>query len=541
MHNLQKLIKTHQKLLLALAVGLILVVGAYLRLYKISEYMTFLGDEGRDVLIVKRMIVDHKFTLLGPTASVGGFFMGPIYYYFMAPFLWLWQLDPTGPAVMVALFGIATIYLVFRVGKDFYDTWVGLIAASLYAVSPLVIAYSRSSWNPNPVPFFAALFILFLWRTVVLNRWKELFWAGIIFGIGLQLHYVFAFLFIVAAVWLLLFGRSVRHIRIYLFGILGFILGYAPFLAFEIRHGFPNTISILRFIFAGKETGFVQSGFFQTIQDVAFRLFGRLVFRLPQPERWTGFPLLQRNLWEIGIIGTLVLTFIIIAVVIFYKRLKKFRIHKWAAAFFDTINNFENRDAALKSSILLLIWFLVTLTLFGFYRKSIYDYYFGILFPLPFICTGLILWKIAQFRFGKILMAAAWAGLLFLNWQGRPFLFPPNNQLQQVKNISAFAFEKAGGQPFNFALITSGNSDHAYRYFFEIWDNPPVVIENVENDPQRKTVTNQLIIICEYYICQPLGHPLWEIAGFGQAEIAGKWDVSFVKVFRLVPITQIKK
>src|SRR3990167_9696667 len=112
----------------------ILLLGAYLRLHHISGYMTYLGDEGRDVLVVARMIVDHKFTLLGPTASVGGFFLGPIYYYFMLPFLWLWNFDPTGPAVMVGLFGIATIFLVYLLGKKMFDEWVGLIAASIYAL-----------------------------------------------------------------------------------------------------------------------------------------------------------------------------------------------------------------------------------------------------------------------------------------------------------------------------------------------------------------------------------------------------------------------
>src|SRR5882672_8128859 len=87
------------KLFTFIALVVILLIGAYLRLYKIPDYMNFLGDEGRDVLVVKHMIVDHKFTLLGPTASVGGFFLGPIYYYFMLPFLWLWHLDPAGPAV----------------------------------------------------------------------------------------------------------------------------------------------------------------------------------------------------------------------------------------------------------------------------------------------------------------------------------------------------------------------------------------------------------------------------------------------------------
>ncbi|EKD67760.1 MAG: hypothetical protein ACD_48C00233G0002, partial [uncultured bacterium] len=85
-----------KKILPFLPILVILVLAAYLRLYRIADYMTFLGDEGRDVLIVKRMIVDHKFTLLGPTASVGGFFMGPIYYYFMLPFLWAWNLNPVG-------------------------------------------------------------------------------------------------------------------------------------------------------------------------------------------------------------------------------------------------------------------------------------------------------------------------------------------------------------------------------------------------------------------------------------------------------------
>src|SRR5690348_281638 len=142
----------------------ILALAAYLRLYKIENYLTFLGDEGRDVLVVKRMIVEHKFTLLGPTASVGGFFLGPIYYYFMLPFLWAWRLNPVGPAIMVALFGIVTIGLLFKVGKDFFNVWVGLIASSLYALSPLVISYSRSSWNPNLVPFFSLLLIYLLWK-----------------------------------------------------------------------------------------------------------------------------------------------------------------------------------------------------------------------------------------------------------------------------------------------------------------------------------------------------------------------------------------
>ena len=40
----------------------------------------------------------------------------------------------------------------------------GLIAAGLYAISPVVIIYSRSSWNPNIMPFFALMVIYSVWK-----------------------------------------------------------------------------------------------------------------------------------------------------------------------------------------------------------------------------------------------------------------------------------------------------------------------------------------------------------------------------------------
>lgn len=90
---------------------LIILTASFLRLYKIGAYMTFLGDEGRDV-IVAREILSGNLTLLGPRASAGDFF-GPIYYYMIAPFLFLMCYDPVGPAIMVALFGIGTVSYIF--------------------------------------------------------------------------------------------------------------------------------------------------------------------------------------------------------------------------------------------------------------------------------------------------------------------------------------------------------------------------------------------------------------------------------------------
>jgi hypothetical protein len=59
---------------------LVLLLSAFLR------YMIFLGDEGRDVLVVKG-ILEGNLTFLGPRASAGDFYLGPIYYYMMVQFL----------------------------------------------------------------------------------------------------------------------------------------------------------------------------------------------------------------------------------------------------------------------------------------------------------------------------------------------------------------------------------------------------------------------------------------------------------------------
>jgi len=505
----------------------ILLLGSYLRLYKIADYMTFLGDEGRDVLVVKRMLVDHKFTLLGPTASVGGFFLGPIYYYFMLPFLWLWRLDPSGPAVMVALFGIATIYLVYRLGKDLCGSLAGLVAASLYTVSPIVIAYSRSSWNPNLVPFFSALLIYLLSKCVSKTQKITSLGIGIALGIGLQLHYLFLFLLVLTLTWIIWKVDKSRVLNCLVWVGFGFILGYSPFLVFELRHNFPNTQSILRFMLAGKETG-VATGFLTSISEIVFRLFGRLVYRLPQQDIWDKISGYQLWLWINGTRLAIILSLSAVAVIALQpvkfvqKRLAKLKVLKFISSF------------PVLSAQLLLLWFVVVIGLFIFYKKGIYDYYLGIIFPLPFLLTGLLWEVLFRQKFLRWLAVGLWLGLLILNWQGRPFRYPPNRQLAQAKMIAGEALDKTGGKPFNFALVTDFNSDHAYRYFFEIWGNPPVTIENFALDPERRSVTNQLIVICEKSDCRPLGHPLWEIAGFGQAEIVGSWDVSFVKIYKLV-------
>lgn len=501
---------------------LILVLAAFLRLYRIQDYMTFLGDEGRDVLVAYNILHGH-LTLLGPTSSVGGFFLGPIYYYFMAPFLLLFNYNPVGPAVMVALFGIATVWLVYIVGKDFFNAKVGLMAALIYAISPLVIVYSRSSWNPNLLPFFSLLTLYCLYKALRKNSLKLFFACGILFGIAMQLHYLSLFLGVVIIIYtfiVLLYKENnfkifAKLLKNYLSIFLGFIVGWSPFIAFEIRHGFPDFKNIINFILFSGKTG-VGGDYFVTVYNVFFRVFGRLVFYFPTPD----FQYIYKP-WLLLTWQTFVLLFAVFACAVILFRFFK--------AYKDKSQDFDKY-------LLLIIWLTVGILFFGFYKKDIYDYYFTFMFPLPFLLVsqGLdFLKKIKFFKTGVVLSLILFMIIVGLNLDGIPFQYEPNRQLNQMQSISKFVNDKTGGRPFNFALITGGNSDHAYRYFFTIWGYTPVTIEDPQHDPKRKTVTSQLFVVCESLPCRPLGNSLWEIAGFGQADIAGHWKVSVVEIYKL--------
>lgn len=489
----------------------ILVLAAFLRLFRISEYMTFLGDEGRDAFIVYD-ILHGKFTLLGPTASVGGFFLGPIYYYFMAPFLWLFHFDPVGPAVMVALFGTATVYLVYRVGREFFNKQAGLIAALLFAISPLVIGYSRSSWNPNLMPFFAILSLYVLNRAVLKNRRRLFILCGVLLGVAIQLHYLATFLGVIVAAFIL-FTRGRKAFADYVFILVGFIVGWSPFLVFELRHGFPNLQSIIRFVLYSEETGF-GGNVFSVLGDVFFRLFARLVTRFPPPEQVSLRASTTVALW--------------------YSATLLLALSSTVTLFYRFVRAIQNKSHEAKNVGLLVAWFSLGILLFGFYQKSIYDYYFGFMFALPFLLVGLLVSDLlSRGSVGRFIGATTLVALIAVNLVGMPFRFLPNRQKEQVRLIADFVLEKTKERPFNFALITGGNSDHGYRYFFRLAGKDPVTIENPGVDPKRSTVTEQLLIVCETP-CAPLGHPLWEVAGFGRAEVLGRWRVSVVEVYKLV-------
>src|SRR3990167_10509215 len=118
-----------------------------LRTYRTADFLGFWYDQGRDALVIWDLWHKGKFFLIGPTTGIEGIFLGPFYYYLIAPFYLLGRGDPVFPAVGLGLITTAAVFLIYRVTADYFNPKTGLLAAFLYGLSYHTVSYHR--WLSN--------------------------------------------------------------------------------------------------------------------------------------------------------------------------------------------------------------------------------------------------------------------------------------------------------------------------------------------------------------------------------------------------------
>jgi 4-amino-4-deoxy-L-arabinose transferase-like glycosyltransferase len=488
---------------------IVLVFGAFLRLYRIGEYMTFLGDEGRDAIIVRRLLLYADPILVGPGTSIGNMYLGPLYYYFMAPWLWLANFSPIGPAIGVAIFGIITIWLMYYVGNLWFGRTAGLIAALLYAVAPTVIVYSRSSWNPNIMPFFALLCMLAIWKVWQEKKYKWMLILAASFAFVMQSHYLGLLLAPVFGIfWVLTFlnARKNRSVSALLkntaWGLLVFLFLMSPLLIFDARHAWRN-VNAMKLFFTERQT------------TVSVKPWNAIPLAWPIFEQINASMLTAKNV----VAGNIVSAILLFPLLLLVRAVRSVKL--------------ENKSR--NGYVLLFVWFGIAVIGLGLYKQQIYDHYFGFVFPIPFLILGGIAQTVinsARIR-GASLVIVGIGLLVVLNLMASPLLFAPNRQLQRSEEVSQKIIDESQGKPFNLAVIAERNYDDAYEYYLRVQDANVVDIDPQMSD---ETITDQLFVVCEMEKekCNPTNNPKAEVANFGWSEVEQTWEVAGTILFKLV-------
>jgi 4-amino-4-deoxy-L-arabinose transferase-like glycosyltransferase len=461
--------------------------------------MEFLGDQGRDVTIIKDFWQKGNLFFIGPQTSIGNMYLGPWFYYLIAPSLLLANFNPVGPAIFIALINIATIYLIYFVAKKWFSQTVGLISAFLFAISPVVIKYSNFIWNPNIMPFFALLFIYFFFEGLFTKKYRYFIYASLSFVMVFNSHYLgLALLPLPGLYWLIELIKFIKlkskYIKTFLFNtsfaFFAFFTSLIPQILFDIKHQGQNIKALLTF-FTQRENntgGTVNLKIYKAIPKLP-SIFNQVVTDL----------LAGRNL-TVGLIISIIFSFLIIFYCIYLYRKQK--LSKYFLAVF--------------------LIFLSGLIALALYKQHIYAHYFAFLFPLVFILIAII---INRFRFIGIPLILI---ISYFSILKNPLRYPPNHQLKTVSDISDLIINNSSNQEFNFALLAKQNYDPPYRY---ILSNKKAKIVNLP-----ATLTEQLFVVCEPFQidCNPINNPEWAVAAFGWAKIDQQWEIDGIKIFKLI-------
>ncbi len=486
-----------QKILFLALLG-ILALASFLRLYRIDEYMLFLGDEGRDAIIVKNMIDEWHFPAIGPPTSVGNIYLGPLYYYMMFVPMVLTNFNPVSASVMVALIGVATVFLIYYLGKVWFGRSAALLAAYLYAISPVTINYANFSWNPNPTPFFALLSILGFYLSKKLSNYRWIILSGVAAAFAIQMHYLALILLLVLlTLWFNVFfvrkaGRNFWQGT--MLAVFAFSLLMSPLVFFDLRHDLLNYRAITSF-------------FLQSNTNVSLNLFAVLE-RIPQiyNHNLIGRYIAGENNFLTPLVSMIVLVPLLITGYLIYKK-KEFNWGLWV------LNN----------------WLLIGVLGLTLYQHTIYDHYLGFLNPVPFLLFGSL--TIIKFpgkftNLRNILLIFLIVTLTYVNLSKNPLRNPPNNQLKRTQDVAKFIIEKSRGEDFNFALLSENNYDSAYQFYLEGY--------GAESKKLPFEKTDQLFVVCEDEICNPIYSPKHEIAAFGWTLVESTWDFEGVKIYKLI-------
>lgn len=407
----------------------ILIFALLVRGYNFHSWFVFEYDQEINAQIAKAIIVDHKFTLIGPETSVGGMYVGPYYNYLIALFYLLGNMNPYSMVFLNLLISGATLYLIYYTGRKLFSPVTGLFAAFLYGFSSLVVNYDRVAWNPTPIPLVTTGMFLFL----LLFRKEKKFWqlivSAIFAGFSLQLHLNALFLFAYFFFFTIFFTplKQLLNPKKLIPVAVVFSLFVLPLFLFDIRHQFLNSSHFIKLLFGSSSasSGNIFSSFFGMLQIIIGLFSGILI----SSQSWA----------RTGIV---------------------FVIFIWWLSQAAT----EIKKKEVGVFIFSLLFFVLGVTGFSFYHGALPPQYFLFLFPMFILVTASLISRLFRTKTGKVFVVGLLGVFLVVNlpktFSQSPFSF--EHKLQAV----SFILNDAKGRPFTISYVTSPGQQTGFKYIF---------------------------------------------------------------------------
>lgn len=231
MEKLYVLYRKYWKILLLI----IFVLHIGLRVYQLEEKAVFGPDQVDNAWTAKNLIVNKKIPLEGMVAKANtGFYIGPLYYYYIIPFYAVTDLDPIASPIIAALTSIFTFFVLFFCIRGIFSREVAFVAVFLYAVASYAIGFDRIQWPVNFIVPVSLLIFYSLYK-IIAGKSKYIFLLSILLGASLHINFTSVFFFILVFLALPFFPRNKKTLKYILLAIPLFLIFLIPSFFAELQ------------------------------------------------------------------------------------------------------------------------------------------------------------------------------------------------------------------------------------------------------------------------------------------------------------------
>lgn len=417
---LVKKLLTPRNILLAILVG-----GLILRVLYPLYYFRYQHDQDLIGWILKDILYNHHFRLIGQETSSQGVFIGPYFYYLLIPFYLVTSMHPGGGIIMVTLLGLFAIFSFYYVFSKIFDKKIGLIAALIYAVSYTIIFTDREVAPTMPVMLWSVWYLYGLWL-ILKGKSKAYLLLGFLLGLVWHLNLALAILTPLIPLTQVLSKKKLA-IKEMLLGVVIFVVTLSPFFVFEARHGFSQTQAILSSLTSSKDyEGGATPGLakLDRVMQVAYINTTRVFWGAHYPSFVTKI--------------TFYLLIIALALLTYKKILSRSLV------------------------VIMTSWLVLYITFFSLNPLNISEYYLN---GMNVIWITIIAVSLARFRYKFWVLAA----IVSLNlYSFSMHISSRNGYVEKMQLINFIKSDSAThGYPcVSISYITSGGYQFGYRYLF---------------------------------------------------------------------------
>ncbi len=410
---------------ISIAFILLLLIGLYLRFWNIENTMEYGWDQARDAWKV-RDILTGTIVFDGPRTGIGHFCLGPIWYYYLAPFYFLTRLDPIAAQYANILVNIFNFVVFFWATQKIFGSKFALLSLYIFTVSGELIAMGKTPWNVSPVLGVSVLIFYCIYEIVIQRRYVLMLPLMFLTGLFVHLHFAVVFLppIILCSV---LFAKDKRKvIRYGLLGLPLFLVWTIPLILLEFQWKGDNSIWFSNFISDYVMRGFHLRFFLIRIHD-AFIQFERIL-AIPHTISW----------------GKFLVPTIFIAV------------------------SSTERGKKLMRNYLMFLWFLIPAVVYSFYSGTTSEYYVLLNAPIVIYIVVYLIEKLFLVKrlpyYVIICLLVPLIAFYTYRTSGNQWIKPVYGGLAKQKAETRKCIEAGCKKEYNLGFIDS--------YLYSIWTDP---------------------------------------------------------------------